>query len=73
MRMRGAPGIRPGSGKGQAVRCRRAVPVTSTVLGGMGLTASVPVPESGTADAGGPPRTRARFLQGTIMIGKDGQ
>jgi hypothetical protein len=47
MRMRGAPGIRPGSGKGQAVRCRRAVPVTSTVLGGMGLTASVPVPESG--------------------------
>jgi hypothetical protein len=40
MRMRGAQGIRPGSGKGQAVRCQRAVPVTRAVLGGMGLTAS---------------------------------
>jgi len=47
MRMCGAPGIRPGSGKGQAARRQRAVPVTRTVLGGMGLTASVPVLESG--------------------------
>jgi hypothetical protein len=41
-----APGVRPGRGKGPAVRCQRSVLVTRTVVAGMRLTASVPLLES---------------------------